>query len=437
MAQNMNKYKLTRNLGLKIVAFIFAFFLWFIVANVDNPISRTTFSNIQVNIANDDIILQGGNVYRVVGSQTASVVVSAKRSVLESIEPSDIVATADISEMDSSTGLVPIEITIQGFEGDYESAEAVPRNLQIVTEKTNTKVFTLTVTTVGTPRDGFELGDMTVNPERVTIAGPQSTIDQISRASASISVSGISESQEIKADLVLYDDDGNSMDQNQLSNNLGDDGITVNVEVLKKKSVPMTFSVSGTPAGGYEYKGCSSEPEQVEICGNPDVVNGVDSIDIPAAALSIEGATENVVQTIDIRPYLPDGVELVEESAGDVIVTALIEQDGTRTIDVLVSSIRINNLSEDLEVSYQVDAKVSLRFEGEQSRLDVLDISNAVSVDLSPYTRPGTYTVPVLVDVPEGITLIDEASVQLTLQEKESEPQTDAEEKPSDTTAEE
>ena len=199
----------------------------------------------------------------------------------------------------------------------------------------------------------------------------------------------------------------------------------------------MTFSVSGTPAGGYEYKGCSSEPEQVEICGNPDVVNGVDSIDIPAAALSIEGATENVVQTIDIRPYLPDGVELVEESAGDVIVTALIEQDGTRTIDVLVSSIRINNLSEDLEVSYQVDAKVSLRFEGEQSRLDVLDISNAVSVDLSPYTRPGTYTVPVLVDVPEGITLIDEASVQLTLQEKESEPQTDAEEKPSDTTAEE
>lgn len=433
----MNKYKLTRNLGLKIVAFIFAFFLWFIVANVDNPISRTTFSNIQVNIANDDIILQGGNVYRVVGSQTASVVVSAKRSVLESIEPSDIVATADISEMDSSTGLVPIEITIQGFEGDYESAEAVPRNLQIVTEKTNTKVFTLTVTTVGTPRDGYELGDMTVNPERVTIAGPQSTIDQISRASASISVSGISESQEIKADLVLYDDDGNSMDQNQLSNNLGDDGITVNVEVLKKKSVPMTFSVSGTPADGYEYKGCSSEPEQVEICGNPDVVNGVDSIDIPAAALSIEGATENVVQTIDIRPYLPDGVELVEESAGDVIVTALIEQDGTRTIDVLVSSIRINNLSEDLEVSYQVDAKVSLRFEGEQSRLDVLDISNAVSVDLSPYTRPGTYTVPVLVDVPEGITLIDEASVQLTLQEKESEPQTDAEEKPSDTTAEE
>lgn len=433
----MNKYKLTRNLGLKIVAFIFAFFLWFIVANVDNPISRTTFSNIQVNIANDDIILQGGNVYRVVGSQTASVVVSAKRSVLESIEPSDIVATADISEMDSSTGLVPIEITIQGFEGDYESAEAVPRNLQIVTEKTNTKVFTLTVTTVGTPRDGFELGDMTVNPERVTIAGPQSTIDQISRASASISVSGISESQEIKADLVLYDDDGNSMDQNQLSNNLGDDGITVNVEVLKKKSVPMTFSVSGTPADGYEYKGCSSEPEQVEICGNPDVVNGVDSIDIPAAALSIEGATENVVQTIDIRPYLPDGVELVEESAGDVIVTALIEQDGTRTIDVLVSSIRINNLSENLEVSYQVDAKVSLRFEGEQSRLDVLDISNAVSVDLSPYTRPGTYTVPVLVDVPEGITLIDEASVQLTLQEKESEPQTDAEEKPSDTTAEE
>lgn len=423
----MNKYKLTRNLGLKIVAFIFAFFLWLIVVNIDNPIERTTFSNIQVDIVNEDIILQGGNVYRVVGTQSVNVVVSAKRGTLDEIRSSDIVATADILEMDSSTGLVPIEVTIQGYDAgdDYESAEATPRNLQIVTEKTNAKVFTLTVSTTGTPRDGYQIGNMTVNPERVTIAGPQSTIDQIYRAAASITISGISEDQDIKAELVLYDEDGNAMDQNQLSNNLGNEGITVSVEVLKEKSVPMTFSASGTPADGYEYKGCSSEPETVLICGKSDVIDKVDSIEIPASVLSVAGATENVVQTVDIRPYLPEGIELVEDSAGDVTVTALIERDGTRTIDVLLSSIKINNLAENLEVVYPVDEKVSLRFSGEQERLDVLDVSNAVSVDLSSYTRPGTYTVPVLIDMPEGITLMNEVSVELTLQEKQDEAETD------------
>ena len=165
------------------------------------------------------------------------------------------------------------------------------------------------------------------------------------------------------------------------------------------------------------------------------MVDAVDSIEIPASALSVEGATENVVQTVDIRPYLPDGVELVEENAGNITVTALIDRNGTRTIEVLLSAIKISNLADDLEVVYPVDGRVSLLFSGEQDRLDVLDISNAVSVDLAQYTRAGTYTVPVIVDVPEGITLESEASVELTLQEKSSD--TETEEPSSGNTSEE
>lgn len=53
------KYKLTTNLSLKIVAFVFAAFLWLIVANVDNPVVRNTYANIPVTIVNEDVITQG------------------------------------------------------------------------------------------------------------------------------------------------------------------------------------------------------------------------------------------------------------------------------------------------------------------------------------------------------------------------------------------
>lgn len=46
----IKKYKLTTNLSLKIVAFVFAAFLWLIVANVDNPVVRNTYANIPVTI---------------------------------------------------------------------------------------------------------------------------------------------------------------------------------------------------------------------------------------------------------------------------------------------------------------------------------------------------------------------------------------------------
>lgn len=51
------------------------------------------------------------------------------------------VATADI--MDTSTGLVPIKISIPNYAGKYESAEAL-RNLQIQRENRE-RVLSLTV----------------------------------------------------------------------------------------------------------------------------------------------------------------------------------------------------------------------------------------------------------------------------------------------------
>ena len=104
----IKKYKLTTNLSLKIVAFVFAAFLWLIVANVDNPVVRNTYANIPVTIVNEDVITQGGEVYSVLDEQNVNVVVYAKRSVIQQISSDEIVATADIKEMDAHRGLIPI-----------------------------------------------------------------------------------------------------------------------------------------------------------------------------------------------------------------------------------------------------------------------------------------------------------------------------------------
>ena len=422
----MKKHKLTNNLGLKIIALVFSAFLWLIVVNLDNPVSSRTFADIPVTIVNDDIITSAGDVYQVVGDQTVSVVVYANREVRQHLSSDDIVATADIKEMDTSTGLVPVSISIPDYSGQYESAEAVPRNLQIQREKSGRKVLALTADTTGIPRDGYVIGEMTVHPENVTITGPESVLDQIEKAVAVVDVEGISEDAEKTAELKLYDANENIVGQNQLENNLGDDGLTVSIEVLKEKSVPVTAEVSGTPAEGYQYTGCTTEPESVQICGKSDVIDDVEQIMIPSSAINIDGAQSPVEKTVNIASYLPEGVSLVGAGTGNITVTAVIEQDGTRTIDFLVSSVIINNLSEDLQVSYEPGAEISLTFLGDQDRLDVLDISNAVSVDLGAYTKPGTYNVPVSVDLPEGITLSSDVTVKLELKAKsdDSEEQT-------------
>ena len=113
----MKKYKFTDNLGLKIIAVIFAAFLWLIVVNLDNHVSTQTFSEVPVTIINEDIILSAGDTYQVLGEEKVSVVVSATRQVRQKLTKEDIVATADIKEMDTSTGLVPIKISIPNYAG--------------------------------------------------------------------------------------------------------------------------------------------------------------------------------------------------------------------------------------------------------------------------------------------------------------------------------
>ena len=76
---------------------------------------------------------------------------------------------------------------------------------------------------------------------------------------------------------------------------------------------------------------------------------------------------------------------------------------------------------DDLEVDYEPDADIDLQFRGEEQALEVLDISNAVSVDLSEYTDPGVYDVPVIVNTPAGIEMISDQTINLTLLEKTEE----------------
>ncbi len=419
----MKKYNITTNLGLKIIAFIFAVFLWFIVVNLDNPVGSSTFRDIPVQILNEDIIKSAGEVYQVEGDQTVTVVVYATREVRQKLTSDNIVATADIKQIDSTGRLVPIEVSISGFSGENITAEAVPRNLTIQREKSGKKVLPLTVDTDGIGlADGYMLGDATVKPDQVTITGAESVLAQVDRAVAQTGdVDGISEDTVLSANLVLYDANGNELNQSQIENNLGKNGLSVSVEVLRVKSIPVVFDVTGAPAEGYKYTGCTSTPESVQVCGKSENIDKMSEIDVPASLIDISGASESVEMTVDIKPYLPEEVELVDENSANVTVTVKIEEEGTLSIDFMVSSIKLNNLAENLQVSYEPDAEITLRFTGDEDLLDTLDISNAVSVDLGDYDEPGTYDVPVRVNLPAGISLDGQVSVRLILEEKTTE----------------
>lgn len=416
------KKSLTNNIGLKLLAFIFAFMLWLLVVNIDDPVGSKTFENIPVTIEHSEVVTQDQRSYQVLdGTDTVSVSVSATRSVLEKISAENIVATADMRELYLESQ-IPIEITIPGYE--FESATASPRNVQVKIEQNKSDTFPITVTTTGTVRDGYVLGTVQADPERVTVNGPESVIDQISKVVAEVNVSGLSSDSSIDATLTYYDADNNEISAEQLANNLGTTGVKVNVTLYHTARIPVTVDTSGvTAADGYTISEVSWTPEEIQLAGEEDVLEALKEIRIPADAIDITSISQRTEKTVDITPYLPEGTRLVDENGNNILVTARVAKEGTKSFDIPVGSITVNNLDDDLTISgYGSGDDLEVHIGGPQAQLDSLELGDlTVSIDLKSCTKAGEYEVPVTITLPSDASdcsVETSVTVKVTLEQR-------------------
>lgn len=416
-------HALTNNLGLKVIALIFSALLWLFVVNIDDPINSRVFNDIPYVVRNEEIATNDGKMFKIMDDiDSVRVVVHARRSVLNKIKSKDITAVIDLRERDPVTNIVPIKAVVNGYEENLEvTTECTPNNVMVKVEGSTTKSFPISVSTENKQRDGYELGEMTTNPERIQITGAKSTIEDIQRVVAQIDVMGISEDCVKEAKLIIFDGNGNVMDQSAMQNNLGDKGVSVNVQVLPIKKVKLNFNVSGTPAEGYRLTGLNSEPASVEVYGTKEDLSNLTALDIPDSEINIDNLQSRKEYTVDISKYLPEGIELTEETAKNVLVTVIVEEEGTRTIFLSTGAVRLDNLQEGLSAVVETPGDLEIRFAGEEALLEKLNIQNAASVDLKEYTEPGTYDVPVEIELNQAITLMDTPMITITISEKKEE----------------
>lgn len=414
--------KLKNNIGLKILALVFAVFLWWTVVNVDNPVLSATFST-EVLVTNSEVITNAGKSYRIVDDgRTVAVTVKARRKVLDEIKASNIVAKADLREMQDTS--VPIRITIEGFEGKYEEATANPRNIQVKTENTQKKTFPITAVTTGVPRDGYVVGKLETSPNTVDISGPESSVGKISKVVAKVDVSEMSKNESLQTHLLYYDAADNLIDKNLLTSNCDKNGVSVNVTIWKTKSVSLKFDTTGiVPATGYLLSGLEVEPQEIKIAGSSERLQDITQLEIGAKALQSEELSGNAEIVVDLMEYLPTGIVLADADASKVVVRVIIEEAGTKSILLPTRSINITNLSDKLKVEYEKQ-EVELKFSGTKEDLQQLilaeeEIKLSATIDLTENTKAGTYEVPIkITGLPEGCTHIDGTVVKIILTKK-------------------
>lgn len=382
---------ITNNFGLKIMAAVFAVAIWMIVVNTQDP-EKTTSYTIPVSIENQDTLTAIGKTYEILNdTDQITIWVTAKRSVLEELSESDFTATANLENLNEDMTAVPITVTAARYSSQIEIQKRTAL-LQINVENLVTEQFKLQAVLQGEPASGCYVDEVTVTPEKVTVTGPESIVNQIETAQVSVSVDRAEENIATNGAIVLLDAEGTGISQERLT--LNRTVAAVDVVVLMGKSVKLDFVSSGTPPDGYRLLELSSDVTSIGLTGPAEVLDSVDTITIQADQLNVSNATGTYTAVIDLTDYIPDGASIAEGESNTASVTVKIEGQSVRTFEMPVDNITVQNLEDGLSLSFSGDT-VSVSLSGFEEELDEIRASDLKGTLDASSLSAGTYSVAV------------------------------------------
>lgn len=424
------KKKLTSNLVLKIVSVVVAFLFWLVIINITDPTTSRTFYDIPVQILNENVITSANQVYEIEDGDTVRVTVKGKRSFVETLTEEDFTATADLSEL-SKVNAVSIVVKLNkespsSVEVDWNNAV-----LKVNLEKRVTRKFKVEVAYEGELSENYVLGEMVAKPNIVEVSCGQSKFKKIDHVGVMVSLNGQSEDFESEYSPILYDADGDALDDANVtfSNNI----IRVSTKILETKEIPVYVTTAGTPASGYRLVQTDYKPESVRVSGSKEALSKEVSIKIP---IRIDGEKKDVEKEIVLTDYLPPGLSLVG-SAETVSVRCDIEKDGQRVLALTPSDIAVKNLPQNYTMDFEMEAeKYSVQLIGEDAVLADVNVADlGAYVDLTGLSD-GSHTLELKYSLPMGVRIKNKIKVKIRLKRQEGEIPTSTPEATADSSVE-
>lgn len=437
----LNRFKgfFTRNIGLKIVAFVFAVLLWAYVLVALNPVRSKLINDVPItlegytDLMSRDLILVNSDL------GLADVEVNATITNHAELDNSRVNCRASLGTISAAgTYRLPLSVTVQSNLGTV--ASVTPRTVTVEVDNLVVKTVPVKLETVGALPEGYEVISETV-PSTITIEGAARYIEPTVRAVATVDLTGRTETVEESVDVIFLDKDDNEVTVVTRSKNTPNVTVRLVLSAYKRVNVQQVVSLADDT-----YFNLTSEvsPSTVVIYGSSDVLATVESL----STLSVVLPAEEGVVTRDVALALPEGVSLKRGQSTLITLTAAVtEKTGERVLEVPLT---YTHTSGDLLIADGAPTFVTVVAAGPLRELELLTADQLkVYVDLAGYA-PGTWELIPVIQLPgagqfPGVTVaLREQRIQVTLtapaaeeppalSESEPEGESEAETKPEET----
>lgn len=411
------KEKLINNLGFKILSVCLAMFLWIVIVNVDDPVKTRTFTNVPVQVLNENTLTSKNKAYGIVSGDTIDFTVTGKRTQLEKLKKTDFVATADLAQLAPPFETVKINVECTRFS-DIEITMGRVTTMRISLEDIISENFSVRVVTSGAPSPGYAADKSEASPVMIEVTGAESTIKEITDVKVLVDISSAEEDVTKTVTPKAYNEKGTEIDSSKIS--FSYDKVSVKVTILPTKTIPVSLSITGEPEYGYQFVEAVFEPKEVEIKGESEKLNGISNLTIP---IDISNLNRDKEDTIDIQEYLqPYNVSVVDNDVESIVVKVYVEKLIEKTFTIEQSEIKLENRSAELESEFtDTNSSYVIKLMGLEEDFKDLTVNKLAPVVDLDGLKKGNHKVILKLTLPEGMEIVTNATVGIKLMEAEEE----------------
>ena len=237
------KEKLLKNWGLKLMAVLIAFLVWFLVANIEDYTVTKTITGIPVELLNEDAITKQDMVYEIEQGKTVDIKVEGRRSIIEELTVEDFVATADLSELSITNSVQIVVDAVSNSVRKEVNISVVNSMMKVSIEERGEEKLPISIVTTGQTQEGYAVVSTAATPNMVTITGAASTVKDVKTVQVVVDVEGLNTSITTRGELQLLDADGEIIDSERIQTNFSTVSVTVSIQ--KTKEVPVRIETSG------------------------------------------------------------------------------------------------------------------------------------------------------------------------------------------------
>lgn len=355
------------NKFVKVFAVLVAAISWVIVSWTVSPSAERTVADVPISFDLQDTTPGSYGLSIIDGeSQTVDIRVQGKSYKLGNLTPDDFVAIPNLTPV-TKPGSYNLDIEVRKIntrDNDYKVADVYTKKVIVDFDYIREKTFDVFAIAENiTAQEGYVKEAVIANPNKVTLKGPQSEIDKISKCVVE------TDEKEAVSEMIVLDGVLEFYDENNVKLKL--DHVTypeqtfdISVQIYKHKVVPFTVNFVNVPPGLdeslLEYK---LSEDTMELSGPKDVIDNIQDIslgeidfrkinissvfakdvNIPAGVLNVNNT--NLV-TVSI---IPDNLDKKQLSVKNIIAVNTPTNYNVKVVTTIIKNVTMVGNDLDIE----------------------------------------------------------------------------------------